>query len=1035
MSGRKGKLHRRSHMAGLTAVAGLSALAVPALAETQVTNTQSAPIATSTANAGAPDDVTITAAGALRPASGTALTLDSNNAVSNAGSIVIQDQNNSTAIGAVGGHTGSISNSNLIEVDETTVDADLNGDGILDGPFAKGSGRYGIHVTGPGAFTGSITNTATGGITVRGNDSSGISVETDLVGSIINAGTVTVTGDRSFGLRTTGAVSGDVNITGVVTATGQGAVGTYLGGNVGGGVIIGNTLTSNGYRSDTAPATTDLLSLLRSDDLLQAGSALVISGDVGRGLLIDTINATTATAGAVVTYGSAPAVVIGAMGRDVSLGNVSADADPFGVVIRGTVDGLGVYSSVAANGVQLGVDGGGAVRTGGGIRITGAIQASAVEGTSTALHLNNGASAPTILNSGSITANMTGVGASSARAILLEAGAQGGILFNSGTISADVSGTAGDAIAVRDLSGTINDITNTGKILAGVGTAGATITGKDIALDLSNNTSGVNLKQAVTDTTIVPEIGGSILLGSGNDNVQILGGSVAGDIVFAGGINSLTIDGGASVLGAVTTTGSLALTVGAGSLTEGYAGKVALSSLNLGAGSTLILTADPANGSATELDVAGAANVASGAKIGLRFDSLLKTSAVYTLIHANSLTAGEVDQTLLGQIPYLYTAHLESNPTAGTINIDIARKTAADLALPASVAAAYEPMIQAVDRDAGVREAFLVQTDRAGLMSVYNQMLPNHSGGVFEVLSAGADSFARAIDDRAGPDAGGVWVQETGFGMIRDGTTDLPGYKGYGFGLIGGTERGLGKLGIVGLTLGASFSQIDDDQANAAEDLSVNMFEGGGYWRAAIGGLAINGRLAASYLAAKSARVVSVRDTDNTLLVSRTANGDWSGWTAAARVAASYEARLGIAYARPTVSLDYFRVDEGAYSESGGGDAVNLAVDDRTTSRATEFAGLALGARFGGEDAWWGPEITLGYRDIQSGEAGDTTARFLSGGSSFTLLADEVNGGGPVARFAVKSENGSGAFALEGGAEKRDDLTIYDLRMAAHFSF
>jgi hypothetical protein len=64
-----------------------------------------------------------------------------------------------------------------------------------------------------------------------------------------------------------------------------------------------------------------------------------------------------------------------------------------------------------------------------------------------------------------------------------------------------------------------------------------------------------------------------------------------------------------------------------------------------------------------------------------------------------------------------------------------------------------------------------------------------------------------------------------------------------------------------------------------------------------------------------------------------------------------------------------------------------------------------------------------------------TTAQFVSGGSQFTIPAETIAGGGFAARLAFKGENGYGGFSVEGGAESRDGLNIYDLRLTAHFQF
>ena len=94
-------------------------------------------------------------------------------------------------------------NTGSIEVDDTsTTTTDSNG--IAHGPFASGTDRYGIRVIGPGDFTGDILNSSAATLTVKGDNSYGISVETKLVGNLNNGGALSVTGNNSFGIRTTG---------------------------------------------------------------------------------------------------------------------------------------------------------------------------------------------------------------------------------------------------------------------------------------------------------------------------------------------------------------------------------------------------------------------------------------------------------------------------------------------------------------------------------------------------------------------------------------------------------------------------------------------------------------------------------------------------------------------------------------------------------------------------------------------------------------------------------------------------------------
>jgi hypothetical protein len=95
---------------------------------------------------------------------------------------------------------------------------------------------------------------------------------------------------------------------------------------------------------------------------------------------------------------------------------------------------------------------------------------------------------------------------------------------------------------------------------------------------------------------------------------------------------------------------------------------------------------------------------------------------------------------------------------------------------------------------------------------------------------------------------------------------------------------------------------------------------------------------------------------------------------------------------------------------------------------------VAVGALYG-PDRSWGPEALLGYRAVVSETLGDTNAKYVAGGDPFTLRADNISGSGPVAHLSLKGENGSGGFSVGAGAENRDGLNIYDLRLTGHVQF
>ncbi|HEX3699084.1 MAG TPA: autotransporter domain-containing protein [Phenylobacterium sp.] len=1001
--------------------------ATQAFADTTISSDRSTPINTSTANNGQPDNVVINSGVNITPPGGAAVTLDSDNTVVNTGNIKIQDKDDSTGILVLGGHTGSVTNNGNITINETTTAADTNNDGVPDGPFAVGADRFGIRLTGTQPFTGDIDNTGSGVITVQGTNSAGISLETALIGNLSTLGTIAVTGDNSFGMRTLSTVSGSYTAGGAITAQGQGAVGVLVGGDVAGAFVANGTVTATGYRVPVRSTDPSAVAKLVASDLLQGGPAISIAGSVGGGVLID-------TTGVVSSSGAAPGLQIGGAG-DITLGNVGTTADAFGVEVRGTVAGSGVYDHVTGTGLQIGLAGGGAVNTTGGVHNTGAITGSSSIADATAVILNAGATVPLFQNDGVITASVLSGSGNTARGLVIQPGADVATLANSNTITAALSGTSGDAIAVQDLSGTLTTIQNIRSIAAGLtSVTGPAATGQAIAIDVSANTTGVSLQQFDTSGgTALPSIIGAIKFGAGADDAEIQAGTIVGDISFGAGANTLNISGGAQVFGGLSDTGgTLALSVNTGSLQINSTNAVNLTSLNVTSGSALTFTVDPQAGAATELDVSGAATLASGSKIGVRFASLLTGAETFTVIRANQLSVGTIDTSLLSTIPFLYTASVAANPSVGTVDITVTQKSASQLGLSSVSAVALNPVLAAVGRVPSLENAFLAQTTQSGFQAAFNQLLPSRSSAIFEMVAADSAAVGRAIEDRQGV-GGGAWVQEINYGASDRGQDGLPGYHAWGVGLAGGYEAAFAPAAIVGLTVGAASDQIRElGQADTGKE-TVDVLEAGVYWRATAGKFAADARLGGDYLRMSQDRIVQI---DNVLAdtFSTTATSHWNGTGVNARVRASYEGQLGSMYVRPQLGVSYDEISEDGHTEAGGGPGIDLAIDSRSSSRLSGFAGVAVGAVFG-EQATWGPEILIGYRDVVNESLGDTTAQFVSGGDPFTLASEKLSGQGLAAHIAFKGENGYGGFAVEGGAETRGGLTLYDLRLTAHLQF
>ena len=1060
----------------LTPLALLPA-ASPSMAETVVSTAITTTLLTGTLN----DDIRITSTGSVRPTSGVAVTIDSNDSVTNQGAIGVLGANDSAGIVANFGLTGNITNSGTITIDENYTPTDADNDGDLDGPFAQGTGRYGIRVLPGGTFTGALNNSGT--ITVEGNQSAGIALDSALTGSIANSGNITVTGTDSFGLRA-GAVSGNVTLSaGSITARGANAVGVALDGAIGGALVIQNSVSSTGYRYTTAPAD---VTKLDADDLLQGGPAVRIAGDVAGGILFDAPpkdNSTTDTdedddgvpdstesTASITSFGAAPAVQIGSASQDVSVGAVASSAAGHGLVVKGAISGFGIYKGVNATGLAIGGTGH-AVTIAGGMTVDGAIRATAVEGNATALRIGAGASVPTINVTGTVTTQGAGTAPTSAQSILIDSGATVTTLRNSGSILATRSGTEGTAAAIVDKSGTLALIENSGTI--GVVNASA-LGDKAIAFDLSANAAGATVRQlAVAANVAAPAISGTMIFGGGNDVLDIDDGTVTGAAKFGGGDNQFLLAGDAAMTGAVafgagadqvqlagtsvltgnidfgggadvlnlagtsvyrgnlSNGGGAAVTVGAGStLDVTNLGSVALGSLTTGAGSTIGVTIDSATGTNTHYNVAGAADFGTGTTVAVKLASIGGAEGTYTILNAGSLTGASNLGASVGLLPFLYDSSL-STSVPNQVSLVVRLKTSDELGLNQSEGGVLGAVLDAADSDTGIRDVFLDIFDAETLSASLQQMLPDHSGGTFEAVTKGSRLSGRILAEPRGPilrrGALGFWAQQVAWGTSK-GIGDTSSYKLGGWGAAGGLEYGLGGAGHVGLTLGYH----NGKDRKGANQLISNQLEGGAYWRGAFGPLRAHARATVAKVDFDGTRVFTGTAGGDT--VTRTAEGDWKGTMTSASGGVSYEARMGRLSVRPAVLAEHYSLKEKAYQEEGGGTAFDLSVAKRKSSESAVSGTVAIAYDLmGGEpdNGWLRVELEGGRRQIVGGNLGSTTASFADG-DPFTLNPEDRDSGW---LGGLRLTGGGRGYSITGevNAEQQQGNTGLGGRIGIHF--
>jgi hypothetical protein len=1057
-------------LATAVAIAPLMA-ASGAMAEVVISTARTTPIATSNPAGGGSDDIRIASGGAINVASGAAVTIDaSENLTLDTGGAI----NMTTAAdGATGvlvnpGLTSNLTINGSINVaDSIGAYPDTDTDGDLDGPWATGTGRYGVRYAAGAPVTGDLIIGSAGIVSVDGNNSYGISIESGLNGRIQSQGAIRVFGDNTVGVHTQGTVTGAVALLGSISARGANASAVSIAGDVGGRLTLQGDMNASGYRY-ISRGNAAFEGKLDAEDKLQGGSAVVVAGNVGGGVIVDRapVDADTANAdedgdgiadanegeGAITSFGAAPAVRVGSATRSITLGAVGTGDRAFGFINRGAISGQGVYDGVDATGILFGGNAGQTVATSGGIRNEGTVSALAFDANATAIRVGAGTSAAQLINSGIITGAVASeLAASSATAIRIDAGATVSSFTNTGSILASSAGGTATVTAIQDLSGTLTSITNTRSLQATLtpNEDGDPITGTTTAIDVRANTTGVTLLQTgvAAPATVAnpdsdgdgvpdgnePVIAGAIKLGSGADIVDIRNGVVLGDISFGAGADRLAITGGGIVRGALSDTGGdLTIDVANGTLDARQTARMDITSLNVAADGNLIITLDPANNTAGGFNVAGTATLANGAGLGVRFTSLLTGPSRFTLIDAATLNFGAIDlDSIETNSPYLFKVDAGANVPAGEVFVDVRRRTADEAELIPVEAAMYDAFYTSLgDPDAvEMRNAFLAQNDRDGFINLYEQLLPEHSGGPLLSLASGVDAVTRALTGRnasAAPGETSAWAQEITFYADKD-KTDTYGFRSEGFGVAGGVERGTG-LGNIGITAAFTSSDLEDPEAEAEEVLSANLFELGLYWRAQGQYWTTWARAAAGYATFNSERrfVGGGQNLTNT--------SDWSGFSLAAAGGASYERTYGRFNIRPEIYAEYFGLSEDGHVEEGGGDGFDLEIDDREGHLFSATAAINIGMAMG-ENSWMRPELRVGWRQNISVDPGETIARFRSGGPDFTLDGGTIEGGGPLVGFRLNIGNELGMLSISADAEMIEDYVRYMLFLRASFRF
>lgn len=726
----------------MLSVASAALFASPVLAQTtppslDITTATTTAVTTATAcGATTACDITIESTGSITiTAASPVVTINSNNAVTNSGTISNKNTTGAIGVDILTGFTANPANQTGLE-DLGTID--LTG---------TGTGKIGIELTAPAPTTAVPTppTTYTGPIillgsttTITGDQSTGILIGqgTTLDGLLDIGGTLTMNPTTTTELSDTGinavridgTVTGNVTLdsTSTITVQGNNAQGFLLDGSITGSLVNQGTIHSIGIGTTQNPQTGQVSGPASSGDP-EGGSAMLIGGSITGGILnsgpVNTTDTTNPTA-ALVTEGNAPALRIDPTLQDsISLLGTPSTAITIGVLTDTADPGYSFYNRGTIQTVPIDPDP--TSPTGGGIQIIGA-DITGASGFSTTLKglgffnagsIGASATTDTKASSGAVaTALAFGdysvIGDPTAAAglcgtIVMTAG-----LCNSneqgaghGTITAQVSGSLGGEATAISISqfATLPSLVNLGTISASATTIAPTTVQSIVAYGIfdasgtlsnitnigaieastttlqNSNQTHIALDLAANTTGITLEnqgtIIGDVILGTGNDSVHVDGTSLLPSTILGSiAFNQSATTSSNNVFDSlfVDNYGTVA-----GSITEGAAGVLDVHVASLGSLTVLNTTSSLTT---RKFDIDNAAT------LNLSVSSSLVNSALQNIAVVNAsqeITIGDTVKFGVAYTSYIPTAgnFVLLQAPIGQLNISQAELTAIDVSV------------------------------------------------------------------------------------------------------------------------------------------------------------------------------------------------------------------------------------------------------------------------------------------------------------------------------------------------------------------
>lgn len=1058
--------------------------------EVTISDERNTSISTSDANSGSAADIVIDTNGSIVIDSGTALTIDSDNIVTIDGNVDNNALNDAIGLNIVVPDAGT-------RVSDLTVNDRINVSGQGDNDTV-GSNNFGLLVEGDGTFQGDILFSAAGDIRVFGDNSAGVSIQSDLQGSLSIDG-VAITGENSNAVEIFGNVNGNISTNSIIDARELNNHGVYIGGDVNGsykniGSIQTGTDSLRNFRTNVTTDAIPGIASLRISSNVSGGfenrivyfdsngdEINVAENESTSGLSSDTSNITALGGG----YGVliSPEKIDDAPWTDITLGNTNSFYGDYSFLNQGRIRTRGVNIGQDATAVLIT----GATQNSTNYSTTfdfglynglwGVIEVEAEDGNAIAIDIGANTSIPEIVNTGVLTSitllelnnsgERIGSGGDS-YAIRLNETSQVNRIQNDGAITSTAEGASASAYGIIDNSGTVEEFRNTNSIRTEIE---GDSTGRTVAVDLSNNSTTIDFYSS-------GQITGDVILGSGTNTIDIEGISesqiatetqnfidegileelylptlvrgIDGALILGSGSSTLNMTGNASIGGGIISpNGNLNVTLNDQSeLRVKSANRLNTENLTLNDQSRLVVEIAGDGNFTGGVNATGNVVFGPESELTIEIASLIGAEEnTFKIITSNGLTI-DSDANIFNANDQLFIYNINSEIDATSVTVELSRKSAQELGLNQNLSAIYEASIPALFDNEDIASEIGSIVSEEEFTSIYNQMMPNNlSQASRQILisnnSLSIGAVAGHLDNlrllKYSPDGPlesgqGFWVQQYGSKYDFDNSIDEKPAYGLTFGLAAGYEIALTDRGALGISIAKNFADIKLDNAGASR-VGLESTQAGLYGAFWLSDLFFEAQANIGLLDFESDRDVIFND------FTRTSMGEWDGLQYSSNLKVGYQLDIGSKFSlTPSAIINYTNIKQDPYTESGGGGSIDLSVSEIKTDSmiGTVEMEFAYTTDFSSGDEVVGQlrfGLHGGYSKEFKNDPQSITAQFAGYDDQFTLTGSQIPQNSYQAGAGIYFGTGITQFSLVYDADWREQYMAHTASMNFRLRF